>query len=127
MGAGQYGLAATSAVRQLPADSPNCTTTAIPVVIHFEVPWPSWPCPFTGGMPVAPQNESLPKLDPRCIQPESGVCCGPGRRSIIEIQVTKRSPQDLHPGLRSCAPDGARLGPPFPLTPALHNQAYNAA
>jgi hypothetical protein len=33
------------------------------VVTHFEVPRPSWPCPFTGGTPVAPQNESLPKCD----------------------------------------------------------------
>ena len=30
------------------------------VVTHFEVPRPSWPCPFTGGTPVAHQNESLP-------------------------------------------------------------------
>ena len=33
----------------------------VTVVTHFEVPRPSWPCPFTGGTPVAPKNKSLPK------------------------------------------------------------------
>ena len=31
------------------------------VVTHFEVPRPSWPCPFTGGTPVALQTEALPR------------------------------------------------------------------
>jgi len=36
---------------------------------HFEVPRRSWPCPFTGGTPVAPQNESLPEIVMNSLSP----------------------------------------------------------
>ena len=48
-----------------PYDSTSATTKPT-VVTHFEVPRPSWPCHFTGGTPVAHQNESLPNPQATC-------------------------------------------------------------